>query len=113
MLTLAIGAATDTGNLRGQNEDAHIAEQNLFAVPDGMGGHNPGEVASAMAIEHLRGIALGGLSSAEAFAQVVRDLNSAIYTSATSTTDSAEWVQHLLLQRCLHQPATLISHRKL
>ena len=87
MLTLAIGAATDTGNLRGQNEDAHIAEQNLFAVADGMGGHNAGEVASAMAIEHLRSIALSGVSSAEAFAQVVRDLNSAIYASATSTTD--------------------------
>jgi len=87
MLTLAIGAATDTGNLRGQNEDAHIAEQNLFAVADGMGGHNAGEVASAMAIEHLRSIALSGVSSADAFAQVVRDLNSAIYASATSTTD--------------------------
>jgi len=87
MLTLAIGAATDTGNLRGQNEDAHIAEQNLFAVADGMGGHNAGEVASAMAIAHLRNVAISGVSSAEAFAQVVRDLNSAIYTSATSTTD--------------------------
>jgi len=87
MLTLAIGAATDTGNLRGQNEDAHIAEQNLFAVADGMGGHNAGEVASAMAIEHLRSVAISGVSSAEAFAQVVRDLNGAIYASATSTTD--------------------------
>ena len=87
MLTLAIGAATDTGNLRGQNEDAHIAEQNLFAIADGMGGHNAGEVASAMAIEHLRSVAISGVSSAEAFAQVVRDLNGAIYASATSTTD--------------------------
>jgi serine/threonine protein phosphatase PrpC len=87
MLTLAIGAATDTGNLRGQNEDAHIAEQNLFAVADGMGGHNAGEVASAMAIEHLRSIAISGVSSAEAFAQIVRDLNGAIYASATATTD--------------------------
>jgi serine/threonine protein phosphatase PrpC len=52
-----------------------------------MGGHNAGEVASAMAIEHLRGVALNGVASAEAFAQVVRDLNSAIYASATSDTD--------------------------
>ena len=87
MLTLAIGAATDTGNLRDQNEDSHIAEQGLFAVADGMGGHNAGEVASAMAIKHLRSIALSGVSSAEAFAQMVRDLNSDIYAAATSSTD--------------------------
>ena len=87
MLTLAIGAATDTGNLRGQNEDSHIAQQGLFAVADGMGGHNAGEVASAMAIEYLRSVALGGVASAEAFAQVVRDLNNAIFSAATATTD--------------------------
>ena len=87
MLTLVVGAATDTGNLRGQNEDSHVAEQGLFAVADGMGGHNAGEVASAMAIEHLRGVALSGVSSAEAFAQVVRDLNSAIFSAATLTTN--------------------------
>ena len=87
MLTLAIGAATDTGNLRGQNEDSHIAQQGLFAVADGKGGHNAGEVASAMAIEYLRGVALSGVASAEAFAQVVRDLNNAIFSAATATTD--------------------------
>jgi serine/threonine protein phosphatase PrpC len=40
-----------------------------------------------MAIEHLRGVALNGVASAEAFAQAVRDLNNAIYASATSDTD--------------------------
>ncbi len=85
MLTIDVGASTDTGNIRGQNEDAHIALQGLFAVADGMGGHNAGEVASAMAIEHLRGAALDGVASAEVFAQIIRDINSAIFSAATST----------------------------
>jgi len=46
---------TDVGRRRKLNEDNFVVdtEASLFAVCDGMGGHNAGEVASKMAIETL------------------------------------------------------------
>src|SRR4029434_2652547 len=52
---LRVGARTDTGRVRPQNEDAFMsrAEQGLFVVCDGMGGAPAGEVASEMAIQAI------------------------------------------------------------
>ncbi len=49
------GAATHPGFVRSSNEDGFFAsrEQAVFAVADGMGGHEKGEVASQLALEAI------------------------------------------------------------
>ncbi len=47
-------AASNTGRKRRHNEDAFVCEPPIFAVADGMGGAQAGEVASALAAGALR-----------------------------------------------------------
>ncbi|MBB5957464.1 protein phosphatase [Saccharothrix tamanrassetensis] len=55
-MVVRAGAASDVGLVRASNEDSLLVGSALFAVADGMGGHAAGEVASAMAVEHLRSL---------------------------------------------------------
>lgn len=52
-------AATDIGLRRAVNEDSVLEAGTVFAVADGMGGHEAGDLASRLGIETLNEIAAG------------------------------------------------------
>ena len=81
-MKLSWGAASHVGMVRQQNEDAYVAESNVFAVADGMGGNNAGEVASALAVDGLRRAAAAGFSAAEGLVAAINTTNATIHEAS-------------------------------
>jgi serine/threonine protein phosphatase PrpC len=55
LLTFDAGSATHPGKVRSRNEDSHLVRTDvgLWAVADGMGGHEAGDVASQLIVSTL------------------------------------------------------------
>ena len=66
-MTLDAVARTDPGPVRESNEDCFLVDidTGLFIVADGMGGHASGEIASAIAVESVQEVLLGGINPDE------------------------------------------------
>ena len=79
--TITYGAVTHVGQVRTGNEDSLLADNNVFMVADGMGGHNAGEVASLMAVEHLREAASGIIAKTD-LVQALVHANEVIYAES-------------------------------
>ena len=75
-------AATDPGRRRRLNEDAYVCEPPLFAVADGIGGAQAGEVASSLAAAALRDDAGGG-GGRERVEALIQEANRRVYQRQT------------------------------
>ncbi len=71
-LRLNCGYGTDRGLRREMNEDSFIAADPVFAVADGMGGHEAGEIASGICVRTLSEIPQLATGERDATAAVVQ-----------------------------------------
>ena len=70
---------TDTGRKRRHNEDAYVVEPPLFAVADGMGGAQAGELASSLAAAALKDVPEPGGGGEERVDELIQQANRRVY----------------------------------
>jgi PPM family protein phosphatase len=80
----AYAVASDTGRRRRRNEDNYVVAPPLFAVADGMGGAQAGEVASQLAASALEAGDSDGLDGTKRIDALIQEANRRIYDRATT-----------------------------
>lgn len=80
----AYAAKTDTGRKRRRNEDAFVLAPPLFAVADGMGGAQAGEIASKLAAAALEDTDPGRLTGPEKVASLIQEANRRVHERSSS-----------------------------
>ena len=84
---MAVGSyavASDTGRRRRRNEDNYVVAPPLFAVADGMGGAQAGEVASKLAASALEGGVSEELRGPERVDALIQEANRRIFDRAST-----------------------------
>jgi serine/threonine protein phosphatase PrpC len=78
-----VGAVTDPGRTRRHNEDAYVIEPPLFAIADGMGGAQAGEVASRLATAALKEAGADG-GGEQRISDLIQEANRRVYDRSSS-----------------------------
>ena len=85
---MSVATRTHIGRVRKNNEDSLLLERPyLFAIADGMGGYNAGEIASKLALDKLKAekddlYGKAGFALVSKLYQVMRDINNEVYDKA-------------------------------
>jgi protein phosphatase len=79
-----VAAVTDPGRKRRRNEDAYVVEPPLFAIADGMGGAQAGEIASRLATAALREGGGVGTSGEQRIVDLIQEANRRVYDRSST-----------------------------
>lgn len=124
MLDLEFAQVTDTGRVRDRNEDylgyvlpASPAQARthgwLFALADGVGGHDQGEVASRLAVEHvLAGFraALAGEAHGPLLSRLIQSANAHVFETGMSSRPARASMATTLVACSLRFDRATVAH---
>jgi serine/threonine protein phosphatase PrpC len=82
MSIVRTASLTDPGRRRRHNEDAYVSEPPLFAIADGMGGAQAGELASRLAAAVVGRANADGRTGRELVVGLIEDANRSVYERA-------------------------------
>jgi len=109
MSLAGFAGATDTGRKRRRNEDAYVIAPPLFAVADGMGGAQAGEIASKLAATVLEDTDSGALSGRERVTALIREANTRVY-ERSNTDPSASGMGTTMTVALVEDTEVTIGH---